>query len=181
MGTFESKINFKYKMKYLLPLLVVILLFSSCNSKEKNKNATIEILDQFSELQTLIDAEGDGLVVLNFWSIHCPPCIKELPYFNKLESDYENKNVKILLINLDDEAKLNSRIYPFVKNQGVQPEILLLQDQNYTKWTEQVDESWYGALPATLIVKGEKRKFRFGSYEAYEDLKFDVEDILNKQ
>ena len=54
--------------KLFLPFVVVILLVSSCKSKEIDKNATIEVLDQFEELQAIIDAQGNDVLVLNFWS-----------------------------------------------------------------------------------------------------------------
>lgn len=167
-------------MKFLLPLLFFTFFITSCKSKETDKNATIEILDDFSDLQSIIDAEGDELLVLNFWSTYCPPCIKEMPLFKKLELEYQDKNVRVLLISLDDAAKLESRIYPFVKKHNIEPEIMILKDQNYTKWTEKIDTSWYGALPATLIIKEKSRHFRFGSYETYDDLKNDVDVILNE-
>jgi thiol-disulfide isomerase/thioredoxin len=148
------------------------------NQNKNDKNATIETLDQFSDLQKIIDSEADGVLVLNFWSIHCPPCIKELPHFNRLETEYQDSNVRILLINLDYVKALDPRFYPFVKKRGIKQEIMILKDQNYTKWTEQVDPDWYGALPATLMIKGDKRHFRFGSYEQYDDLKQDVENLL---
>ena len=156
------------------------LLVLSCKPKHIDKNETIEVLDQFSELQSIIDAEKDNLLVLNFWSTYCPPCIKEMPHFKKLESQYKTKKVRVLLVSLDDVAKLDSRLYPFVKQHGIVPEVVLLKDQNYTKWTEKIDASWYGALPATLIIKGDKRLFRFGSYDLYNDLKLDVDSLLEK-
>ena len=164
--------------KLFLPFVIVILLVSSCKSKEIDKNATIEILDQFEELQTIIDSESDNVLVLNFWSTYCPPCIKEMPHFNQLASAYQNRNIRILLISLDDVSQLDARIYPFVKKHNIQQEVMVLKDQNYTKWTEKIDESWYGALPATLIIYEGKRNFRFGSYETYDDLKLDVEKML---
>tara|TARA_R110000868_G_scaffold140773_3_gene356767 strand:+ start:266 stop:511 length:246 start_codon:yes stop_codon:yes gene_type:complete len=81
---------------------------------------------------------------------------------------------------LDDVTQLESRIYPFVKKHGIVQEVMILKDQNYSKWTEKIDESWYGALPATLIIKGKKRDFRFESYETYEALKSDVDAILDE-
>lgn len=166
------------KTNIFLLFIVAVLLLTSCKSKETDKNTTIEVLDQFEELQAIIDAESDKLLVLNFWSTYCPPCIKEMPHFNQLASAYQNKNIRILLISLDDVSQLDARIYPFVKKYHIEQEVMVLKDQNYSKWTDDIDESWYGALPATLIVKGEKRHFRFGSYETYDDLKLDVDEML---
>lgn len=60
---------------------------------------------------------------------------------------------------------------------NILPEVVLLEDQNYSKWTEKIAPSWYGALPATVIINGEKRNFRFGAYETYSDLEKDIKEL----
>ena len=167
-------------MKYIFPSIAIgfFILLLSCNSKEAGYNDTIEILDQFSELQTIIDSKDHDVLVLNFWATSCPPCLKEMPHFNRLESEYRNKKVRILLVSLDMVAQLKPRIYPFVEKFGIIPEVVVLKDQNYTGWTDKIHDTWFGALPATLIIKGEKRNFRFGSYQTYEELQSDVESLL---
>ncbi len=156
-----------------------LVLISSCSHKEVEYNSSIETLKQFSDLQSMMDAEKDKVLIVNFWATTCPPCIKEMPHFNKLNEESRNKNLKILLVSLDAVKDLDSRVYPFVDKHKIVPEVAVLEDQNYSAWTDKVDESWYGALPATLIVKGDKRKFRFGLYETYEDLQGDVDEFLN--
>jgi hypothetical protein len=51
---------------------------------------------------------------------------------------------------------------------------VLLADQNYSEWTDEIDPTWYGALPATLFVKGEQRYFHFGAYDSYDQLLADL-------
>lgn len=169
-------------MKHTLSVGVVgfLIFISSCKPKETHDNTTIEILDQFSELQAIIDAGDHDVLVLNFWSTTCAPCIKEMPHFNKLNAEYSNKRVKILLVSLEKTTRLETHIYPYVQKYGIVPEVMVLKDQNYRIWTDKIDESWYGALPATLIIKGEQRKFRFGSYETYKELQTDVDEFLYK-
>ena len=169
-------------MKYntLLFFLIFSTVVSSCNFQEKAPNATIEIIDQFSGIEEVINGKDNEVTVLNFWSTACPPCIKELPHFNQLATEYKDKKVKILLISLEDPKRLNSHIYPFVHKHGIVPEVVVLNDQNYTAWTDKIDTSWYGALPATLIVKGPHRKFKFGSYTTYEELQTDLDEIIGQ-
>ncbi len=38
-------------------------------------------------------------------------------------------------------------------------EIFLLNDTSQQEYIDRIDESWSGALPATLFVKGKNRKF----------------------
>jgi len=170
-------------MRYFVTLLFAAIFIGniSCNSEESNPNATIEVLETFSELQALIDAGDHEVLVMNFWSTTCAPCIKEMPHFNTLNTTYGGKKVKILLVSLEKAKRLDTHIYPFVKKLGIVPEVVVLTDPNYNIWTDNIDTSWYGALPATLITKGEKRKFRFGSYETYDELQADIEGLLQQQ
>jgi len=168
-------------MKHTLPLVAAIfflMLLFSCKPIETDSNATIEVLATFSELQAIINAEGHEVTVVNFWSTTCAPCLKEMPHFNELETAYRDKKVKILLVSLEKAKRLDSHIYPFVAKLKIIPEVVVLTDPNYNVWTDEIDTSWYGALPATLILRGDQRNFRFGSYKTYEELKADVDKVL---
>ncbi|MGB5499120.1 MAG: TlpA disulfide reductase family protein [Maribacter sp.] len=167
-------------MKYTLPLLAIglLMLLFSCKPIETDPNATIEIFETFSELQAVITDEDHEVTVLNFWSTTCAPCLKEMPHFNDLEIAYRDKKVKIFLVNLEKKTRLDSHIYPFVQKLGIIPEVVVLTDPNYNVWTDNIDDSWYGALPATFILKGDQRNFKFGSYKTYEELQADVERVL---
>lgn len=166
-------------MKYGITFLgiCITILLISCKAKQTDFNSTIEVVDQFSDLEEILNSHSDKTVVMNFWATSCPPCIKEMPHFNELESKYGGKNVKVLLVSLDRAKDLDSRLYPFITKHNIQPEVLLLNDENYSAWTDKVDPSWFGALPATLILHDEQRKFRFGIYESYEDLLGDVNSM----
>ncbi len=177
-----SQLYRNQRMKYYVLLFLTFLLSLnvSCTQKKKNANATIEVLDQFSELQAMIDAGDHDVLVLNFWSTSCAPCLKEMPHFNKLNAEYRDKKVKILLVSLEKAKRLDTHIHPFVKKLAIIPEVVVLTDPNYNIWTDKINTSWYGALPATLIIKGEQRNFRFGSYETYKELQVDVDRFLQQ-
>ena len=116
-------------------------------------------------------------MIVNFWATSCPPCLREMPHFGKLEEEYGSK-LKVLLVSLDKVDLLESRVYPFVEKYKITPEVAVLQDPNYSAWTDEIDSSWYGALPATIMIKGKERNFRFGSYESYEELQADVDSFM---
>lgn len=158
-------------------LLFLLFLMGACLSPEKDYNDSIEVLEVFSDLQAIIDAQKSEVVVLNFWATSCPPCLKEMPHFNQLAAQNTEDKIKVLLVSIDRAKDLDSRVYPFVKRLEIKPEVVLLKDQNYSNWTEKIDSSWYGALPATLIIKGDRRNFRFGSYESLEELQVDINKI----
>ena len=167
-------------MDYILRLLIVICLFSTIACKSPVRvNDNIEVVNQFSELQERISADQDQVWVINFWATSCPPCLKEMPHFHELEKKHEGKNVKVLLVSLDEPEKLDTRVIPFVAKHKIIPEVIILGDDNYSAWTGEIDKSWYGALPATVIIRGSNRKFRFGAYDTYQELKSDLDSILD--
>ena len=45
-----------------------------------------------------------NVVVLNFFSLSCIPCIREIPTFNALASKYKDKSVKMIYVNVDSEV-----------------------------------------------------------------------------
>lgn len=167
-------------MKFTITIFTVCILtmLISCNPKATDYNSKIEIIEQFSELQAIINSEKDKVLVVNFWATTCPPCIKEMPHFNKLESEYGSDKYRILLVSLDRVKDLESRVYPFVSKHEIKPEVMVLADEDYSSWTDKIDASWYGALPATAIYKDGKKNFRFGTYETFDDLQSDVNSLM---
>jgi len=45
--------------------------------------------------------------VLNFWFIHCPPCLAEMPVLNNLKNDFE-KQVNFIAFGNDSEEEIES-------------------------------------------------------------------------
>ena len=51
-------------------------------------------------------SEFEGKVtVLNFWATWCPPCRKELPYFDELQAELGDEGLRVVTISLDKNAK----------------------------------------------------------------------------
>lgn len=156
-------------MKYSL-FLVLIFAFLSCNIKSPEKNDVIEIIEDFSLLQERLDSDTTKTWVVNFWATTCPPCIREMPHFKELQAQHNTDDIKVLLVSLDSPRSHEKRVVPFIKKHNIIPEVMHLTDDNFSAWTDKIDPSWFGALPATLIINGKKRHFKFGMYESKEEL-----------
>ncbi|MEO7984572.1 MAG: TlpA disulfide reductase family protein, partial [Bacteroidota bacterium] len=52
------------------------------------------------------------VVVLNFWSINCLPCIAELPGLNKLVKKYKAKDVVIIAMTWEAAVKIKKEFLP---------------------------------------------------------------------
>ena len=103
--------------------------------------------------------KNDSIYVINFWATWCAPCIKEIPYFEKLQQEHKSDQLKVLLVSVDFRNQLESKVMPFVKQRELKNEVFLLDESDQQKFIDRIDKTWSGAIPATLFVKGDKRKF----------------------
>ncbi len=150
-------------MKNILFFLFIFCLISSCKTEKKevvqsSENKSIKVLN-FDELEPILHYSDDTVYVINFWATWCAPCVKELPYFQEVHDTYDSKNVKVILVSLDFSDKLESKLMPFIKNRNLSPQVILLDDPNENIWISKIDESWSGAIPATLIYNKNERAF----------------------
>lgn len=60
------------------------------------------------------------VVVIDVWSIHCLPCIAEMPYFQLLEKRFENKEVVFISYAVDRQAEPWKKFIEDKKWKGIQ-------------------------------------------------------------
>lgn len=128
---------------------------------------SIEVI-KFPQLQELIEKPDNQVKVINFWATWCRPCVKELPYFDELQSRHNTDELQVYLISLDDVEVLDNRVKPFVEKRGIKSTVKLLDETDYNAFIDKVDPSWSGAIPATLIIAGKERRFVEGEMTAAE-------------
>jgi thiol-disulfide isomerase/thioredoxin len=133
----------------------------------------------YEELKPLLNRASDTTFIINFWATWCVPCIKELPDFEKLNAKYKDEKFKMILVSLDFKKSLESRLIPYVEKNELKAEVILLYEPDANAWIPQVDDSWTGAIPATVIYNSAQsfRKFREGSY-TYNELNEIVKHLL---
>lgn len=115
----------------------------------------------FNEIEPMLNPENtnDTTYVFNFWATYCASCIKELPHFEEAGEKYAGDKVKIVLVSLDFKSKIESGVVPFIKRKNIKLPVVVLSDPDADAWIDKVDPSWNGNLPATLVVKGDKKEF----------------------
>jgi thiol-disulfide isomerase/thioredoxin len=101
----------------------------------------------------------DTTYIINFWATACAPCIKELPYFERLNQQFKSEKLKVLLLSVDFKSKLHSSVIPFIKRKNLRSEVLLLDEKDQQGFIERIDTSWSGSIPATLVIKNNRREF----------------------
>ncbi|HOZ74579.1 MAG TPA: TlpA family protein disulfide reductase [Flavobacterium sp.] len=166
---------------------VIVWLFSlsvavSANAQQPLKvyvknGVTVKSYD-FNELAPLLNKQNDTTYVVNFWATWCKPCVEELPHFEKLHANFKDQKVKVLLVSLDLPKQVESNLIPYIRKKQLQSYVVHLGDPDMNSWINKVDPQWSGAIPATIIYNGRKRKFYEQSF-SYEQLQTELEKIKN--
>jgi thiol-disulfide isomerase/thioredoxin len=138
----------------------------------------IEVIG-IDRLKKELSQQSDTVYVFNFWATWCKPCTEEMPDLLKVEKEYTNHKMKLILISLDMPSQKDTRLVKFINEYKISSEVLLLDDPDFNKWIPIVDDSWTGSIPATLIYAPGKdyRKFHEGVI-SYPELKSQVQSLI---
>jgi thiol-disulfide isomerase/thioredoxin len=134
---------------------LTILLVLFCSSSFAQKAELIKL----KGLQEIMQGKSDQVLVINFWATWCAPCIKELPFFEKLNQD---KQARVLLVSMDYDLDPNTeKVDRFVARKKLQSKVLILTESDPNSWIDKIDKRWSGALPATLVINSKTGKREF--------------------
>ena len=137
------------------------------NPKEVVSDAGIDIeVYDFENFKPFITQKDDQIHVINFWATWCIPCVAELPYFEQLGN--ENPEIEVILVSLDFPKKIKENLIPFIQKNNLQSEVILLDEPDANSWIPQIDPTWSGAIPATIIYKNDKSRFYEQSFNFVE-------------
>ena len=139
-------------IKASLTILIIPLFFLVSHAQK------VEVI-KVPDLERMIHNKEDNIILINFWATWCKPCLEELPAFNELSEKYKDEKLQIILVSLDFPSQIESHLIPFIKNNNVKHRVLVLDDPNSNYWINQIDISWSGAIPATLVYNNYSREF----------------------
>lgn len=139
----------------------------------------IQVLN-YDELKPLLAIENDTTYVVNFWATWCIPCVKELPYFVQLDSIHDREAFKLVLVSLDFKKDYLRKLQPFVFERGIEEHVLVLEDKRSDYWISDIDHSWDGSIPATLVFRGKQRAFFERTFHDANELTDIVKPFLNQ-
>ncbi len=158
-----------------LLILHSLLLLSGAGEKANRPLPTLT----FEDFRPLLEKQNDTVYVINFWATWCAPCVKELPDFERLNQKYTKQKFRMILVSLDFNRQKESRLVPFVEHNKLKAEVVHLNAPDANAWISKVNSEWSGAIPATLIYRGDKRIFHEGSY-TFNELDTIVKQLLIK-
>lgn len=142
----------KTHKKWLAALLLVLtLVFSGCSSMMNEEASTLGSLGTFSaqtldgETFTNEDLGKYDLMVLNFWTTTCGPCIEEMPDLAKFEQSLPD-NVRFATVCLDAQGN-EEAVKTILDEAGYKGLTLTSGDDDYASVCGKVQ-----ATPTTVIV-----------------------------
>lgn len=133
----------------------------------------------YDQLKPMLHYDNDTTYVVNFWATWCSPCVQELPYFVALDSVYETHPFRLILVSLDFKKDYIRKLEPFVAEKGLKPFVVVLEDNRANYWIDDIDPSWSGSIPATLVYRGNERRFFEQTFHQGEELDNIVKPFLN--
>lgn len=106
-------------MKKIFCLIFILVLSFSCTKSEEKKVETTTTKTEAKvstsskreykalspkDLEAILSANKDKVVLVNFFATWCPPCRKEVPELVELYKTYKGKNVEFIGISVDENG-----------------------------------------------------------------------------
>ncbi|RSL15783.1 peroxiredoxin [Edaphobacter aggregans] len=120
------------------------LIADAMNKAKSNKPAPDFSLTSVSGSKTKLSELRGKVVLLNFWDTTCKPCRAEYPHLQKIQDEFKNQGLTVLMINLDEDT---TKVRPFAEKYGFAARVLLKDDTIQRAYG-------IGAIPHTVIVDG---------------------------
>lgn len=116
------------------------------------------------------------ILIINFWATWCPPCLKEIPEFIELQTEYAEQNVQFIGIAIDDPELVNDYL-SFTK---INYPILIAESEG-GKLSQQLGNT-YRAIPFTIIVNQQSQViYRNPGELSKQQLRELLEPLLNSE
>lgn len=142
-----------------LILILCIALATSYFMSEKTIQQSVNIAstatlfattlpDENGKPQALKQWQGK-IIVLNFWATWCPPCREEMPELSALNTEYQDKNVIVIGIALDEIGLIKE----FDEQNNISYPLLAAEDTGGKLAFDLGNDK--SALPYTVIIKSD--------------------------
>jgi len=144
-------------LKYIILPVFLLMAYSSVGQK-------IAVYEKYDDFEHLLKFKNDTTYVVNFWATWCKPCVEELPAFEEINKKYGGQKFKMILVSLDFESQLESRVRPFLNENNITAKVVMLTDSKTNVWIDKVNEKWTGSIPVTIIYNNDFYYFREDSF-----------------
>ena len=112
----------------------------------------------------------DKILIIDFWATWCPPCVREIPHFIKLQQKYTDK-IQILGLAVNDEPE---KVKNFSINKGINYPVIMAD----TLLVDQFQS--IKGLPTTFIVNTNLNVIhRVEGYQSFEYFEAIIISLIN--
>ncbi len=89
-----------------LALTAGIFMQTTLNKDQQEGSISIPALEinlpDVTDKQRSISEWQGKIRIINFWATWCPPCLKEIPEFIKLQNEYQDKNLQFIGVAIEN-------------------------------------------------------------------------------
>src|SRR4030043_1134390 len=132
----------KFSLTIILVLFLSLTFWNMASANKGSLAPDFTLNDLCGKKVTLSQFRGK-VVILNFWSIWCGPCLAEMPSLNKLYLEFKDRGLVVIAVAEDPAEK---PVKSYVKEKGIAFLILIDKDKKvYFKY------SLFG-IPVTFLI-----------------------------
>lgn len=114
-------------------------------TKAKTPLLEFSLPDDSDKLRRISEWQG-SILIINFWATWCPPCLKEIPEFIKLQKEFDEKGVQFIGIAVEDKQAVKD----YLKSININYPILIGGEQAIV--LSHKLGNIVNAVPFTLII-----------------------------
>jgi thiol-disulfide isomerase/thioredoxin len=132
------------------------------------KAARFQGKDLSGKQVTLESLLAKGPVLVDFWATWCKPCLKELPYLQRIHEKYSKQGLQVLAVTID-APKTESRVKPFVMGKKYTFTVLLDSSQEVFRALQ-----GKGTIPYVVAIdKDGNIRYRHTGYRPGDELELE--------
>jgi thiol-disulfide isomerase/thioredoxin len=159
-------------------LLAVSLVTAGCGNSEITVSAPSPEKVTAENINKLVENSDAELTLLHLWASWCPPCVREFPHLVKLAQKYDDKELNVIFVSVDQESRSN-KLRRFLSKHGVTRKTYLAIDKDST-FTRKIFSKWRGAIPVSLFYGQNKSVVEWWEgARSYSTYKTTVEKFLD--
>ncbi len=131
-------------------------------------------------LDSLKEVYKGKVLFVNFWATWCKPCTEEFPDILKINSEYKDKDFKLIFVSLDFGKDLETQTQKYLSKMNVEFTTYYNAFKNDEDLINYMDKKWEGSIPGTFIFdkNGKLRKTFIGKTD-FSDFKEAVDKYIN--
>jgi cytochrome c biogenesis protein CcmG/thiol:disulfide interchange protein DsbE len=162
-----------WKRRLLPPVLALpaLLLFAGpeCPAETFGKAPNFRAVDLDGEKVVLEDFLGRGPVLVQFWATWCKPCLKEMPYIQRMHEAYAERGLTVLSV-ATDSPKTQSRVKREVRGKKFTFRVLLDPAEELLRQLQGREVPYVVVIDAEGSFRYRHSKYRPGDEKKLEEI-----------